>query len=161
MGIRWPISIAIVAIDQITKAMVLSSVPLFSEGKPVVSGFIDLVHVRNYGVAFGLLNDSSLPAKKIVTTVLAGLALAGITLYARYVREDERLARLGLSLILGGAIGNLIDRVRQGYVVDFIDVYVSGWHFWAFNAADASITIGAVLVFLDLLMVKRHASHSV
>ena len=67
----------------------------------------------------------------------------------------------GLSLILGGAVGNLIDRLRQGYVVDFVDVYWRGWHFWAFNVADASITIGAMLVFLDLLLVTRHASHSV
>jgi signal peptidase II len=102
-----------------------------------------------------------LPFKPWVTTALAGLALAGIAFYARHVRHDERLARIGLSLILGGALGNLIDRLRQGYVIDFVDVYFRGWHFWAFNVADASITIGACLVFLDLLVVSRHASHPV
>jgi signal peptidase II len=102
-----------------------------------------------------------LPFKPWVTTALAGLALAGIAFYARHVRHDERLARIGLSLILGGALGNLIDRLRQGYVIDFVDVYFRGWHFWAFNVADASITIGAFLVFLDLLVVSRHASHPV
>lgn len=71
------------------------------------------------------------------------------------------MARIGLSLILGGAVGNLIDRLRVGYVDDFVDVYFRGWHFWAFNVADASITIGAILVFLDLLLVARHASDSV
>ena len=77
------------------------------------------------------------------------------------MRAEEWLARLGLSLILGGAVGNLIDRVRQGFVIDFVDVYWQGWHFWAFNVADAAITVGATLVFIDILFVNRHASHSV
>jgi signal peptidase II len=68
---------------------------------------------------------------------------------------------VGLSLILGGALGNLIDRLHAGYVIDFVDVYWRGWHFWAFNVADASITIGALFVFIELLVVKRHASHTV
>jgi signal peptidase II len=89
------------------------------------------------------------------------VALVGIGFYARHIRREEWAARLGLSLILGGAVGNLIDRLRVGYVVDFVDAYVRDWHFWAFNVADASITIGAILVFLDLLLVSRHASDSV
>ena len=97
----------------------------------------------------------------MITAALAGLALFGIALYARHIRRDEWTARIGLSLILGGAIGNLVDRVWRASVVDFVDVYWSGWHFWAFNVADAAITIGAVLVFLDLLLVTRHAPHSV
>jgi signal peptidase II len=124
---------------------------------------VDFTHVQNKGVAFGLLNAAPIPgrAKAAVTTVLAVLALAGIGLYARHIRQQERLARAGLSLILGGAIGNLIDRLTRGFVIDFVDVYWRSWHFWAFNVADASITIGAVLVFLDLLVVSRHASHTV
>ena len=89
------------------------------------------------------------------------MALFGIAYYARHIKPDERLARVGLSLILGGAFGNLIDRLHAGYVVDFVDIYWRGWHFWAFNVADASITIGAILVFVELLLVKRHVSHSV
>jgi len=88
-------------------------------------------------------------------------ALLGIALYARRLQAHERIARLGLACILGGALGNLIDRVRQGYVLDFVDVYWGTWHFWAFNVADASISIGAVLVFADLLLVKQHASNPV
>jgi signal peptidase II len=99
--------------------------------------------------------------KVILTTTLAALALFGIAFYARHVPPHEKLARIGLSLILGGAVGNLIDRLRLGYVVDYVDVYWEGWHFWAFNIADASITIGAVFVFLELLLVSRHASHPV
>jgi signal peptidase II len=64
-------------------------------------------------------------------------------------------------LILGGAVGNLIDRVRLGHVIDFIDVYQGDWHFWAFNVADAAISCGAVLIFVELLFPGRHASHSV
>ena len=156
----WGLAIGIIVIDQVVKALALSAVPLY-ESRTLIPGLVDLVHVRNYGVAFGLLNESVLPFKPWVTTTLAALALAGIAFYARHVRPEERLARAGLSLILGGAIGNLIDRVRQGYVIDFVDVYWNGWHFWAFNVADASITIGAILVFVDLLVVSRHASHSV
>ncbi len=126
-----------------------------------MTGFIDLVHVRNSGVAFGFLNDITHPLRGLATTGLAGLALVGIVYYATHLRDEERLARVGLSLILGGAIGNLIDRSRQGFVIDFVDVYWRDWHFWAFNVADAAISVGAVLIFLELFFPSRHVSHSV
>jgi signal peptidase II len=127
----------------------------------VIPHLLDLTYVRNTGVAFGLLNDSSLPFKGLITTSLAFVALGGIALYARQLQASERLARFGLMLILGGAIGNIIDRLRLGYVIDFVDAYWRDWHFWAFNVADAAITVGAVFVFLDLLLGNRHASRSV
>lgn len=156
----WSLTAGVVALDQVTKALVRQHVAVF-DSRPVIDGFVDLVHVRNYGVAFGVLNDVDLPYKEWVTVLLALAALGGIALYMRHVPPEERTARIGLSLILGGALGNLIDRARQGYVVDFVDVYWGDWHFWAFNVADASITIGAILVFLDLVFGKRHASHPV
>jgi signal peptidase II len=158
----WWLSLAIIASDQMTKAIVRSALALF-ESVPVIAGLVDFIHVQNTGVAFGLLNDldMDLRIKGALTTALAALALLGIGYYARQVGHHERMARLGLSLILGGAIGNLIDRVRVGYVVDFVDVYWGHWHFWAFNVADASITIGAMLVFIDLLLVNRHVPDSV
>jgi signal peptidase II len=156
----WWLSALVIVFDQIAKSLVRSVLP-YLDSRPIIPGFVDLVHVQNDGVAFGLLNNSSLPLKPLVTSALAGLALAGIGFYARHVREEERLARIGLSLILGGALGNLVDRLRQGYVIDFVDVYWHGWHFWAFNVADASITIGAILVFVDLLVVSKHAPHPV
>ena len=157
----WWVTLGVVALDQITKAIVRSILAPF-ESMTVIPGLVDLTHVLNSGVAFGLLNELDLPFKNVVTTLLAALALGGIAYYARHVRSEERLARLGLSLILGGAIGNLLDRLLTGRVIDFVDVYWQGWHFWAFNVADASITIGAVLVFVELLVVNRHhASHSV
>jgi len=157
----WVCGIVIVA-DQLTKALIRATLAPF-ESRVIVPGLLDFIHVRNSGVAFGFLNDSPMnhQIKAVLTTALAGLALVGIGFYARQVHHHERLARIGLSLILGGAVGNLLDRLRLGYVLDYVDVYWQGWHFWAFNIADASITIGAVLVFLDLLLVTRHASHPV
>jgi len=160
VGILWWLSLGIILGDQIIKALVRSSVGLF-ESRPLIPGLVDLAHVRNEGVAFGLFNRVELPFKWVFTTTLALAALGGITYYARHIRPNERLARIGLSMILGGAIGNLIDRVWAGYVLDFVDVYWNEWHFWAFNVADACISIGAVLVFVDLLLVKPHASDSV
>jgi signal peptidase II len=159
-GLFWRFALALIAVDQITKAAVRSIVPLY-ETRPLIGSVVDLVHVRNEGVAFGLLNNLDMRYKWALTTALAMAALLGITYYANHVRREERLARLGLSMILGGAIGNLIDRALKGYVLDFVDVYWGSWHFWAFNLADASITVGAILVFADLLLVRPHASNPV
>jgi signal peptidase II len=159
-GLFWKFAILLIVLDQITKAIVRGLVPMY-ETRPLIEGLVDLVHVRNEGVAFGLLNNLDLRYKWALTTALAMTALLGIAYYAHHVRREERLARLGLSMILGGAIGNLIDRATMGYVLDFVDVYWGTWHFWAFNVADASISIGAVLVFADLLLVRSHASDSV
>ena len=156
----WWLTLAVILFDQITKEIVVRVLPLY-ESQPVIPGLVDFVHVRNAGVAFGLLNDFHDPRRAIMTSALALIALAGIAYYARHIRQEERFARVGLSLILGGALGNLIDRVRQSYVIDFVDVDFRGWHFWAFNVADAAITIGAILVFLDLLLGPRHASNPV
>jgi signal peptidase II len=158
--ILWWLTALVIALDQATKAVIRAWVPLY-DSRTAIPSLLDITHVRNEGVAFGLFNTYDLPYKTVLTTGLALLALAGIIYYARHLRPDEWLARTGLSLILGGAIGNLIDRVTTGYVLDFVDVYWGNWHFWAFNVADASISVGAVLVFADLLFVKRHASHPV
>ncbi len=159
-SLYWWLGLGVVLFDQATKALIRAWIPVY-DSQPIVPGFLNLVHVRNEGMAFGLLNTADFEYKWLVTTGLAATALVGITYYARHLRPDERAARAGLSLILGGALGNLIDRLHAGYVVDFVDVYVGTWHFWAFNVADAAINVGAALVFLDLLFVRRHASDSV
>ena len=159
-GLFWWLGLAVIVADQVTKYLVREAVPLF-DSRTIVPGFVNLVHVRNEGIAFGVLNAADFEYKWLVTTGLAAVALVGITYYARHLRPDERLARTGLTLILGGALGNLIDRLHAGYVVDFLDVYWGNWHFWAFNVADAAINLGAVLVFVELLFVRRHASHPV
>lgn len=157
-GVIWWVSAVTIVADQATKYLVNTMLPVY-DSVTVIPHFMDLVHVHNAGVAFGLLNGSEHPQRNLLTTGLAIVALAGIAYYARHVRREERAARAGLSLILGGAVGNLIDRTRQGYVIDFVDVYWGGWHFWAFNVADAAISVGAVLVFIDVLFSNRHASH--
>jgi signal peptidase II len=150
----------IVILDQATKVMVGAAIPLY-ESVTIIPGFLDFTHVRNTGAAFGLLNTTDLPMKSIVMVAMALVAIAAIGAYGATLRADENIARAGLALVLGGAIGNLIDRARLGYVLDFVDAYVGDWHFWAFNVADAAITVGAILVIFDLLGLRRNASHPV
>jgi len=150
----------IVVLDQATKAMIGASIPLY-ESVTIIPGFLDFTHVRNTGAAFGLLNTTDLPMKSIFMVAMALVAIAAIGAYGATLRADENIARAGLALVLGGAIGNLIDRARLGYVLDFVDAYVGDWHFWAFNVADAAITVGAILVIFDLLGLRRNASHPV
>ena len=155
---EWPLIALVVIADQITKLLVVLELGLH-ESLPVIRGLLDLTHVRNTGAAFGFLNTADFPGKPAVIAVVALGALVGVSWYARQLPAAHWLARLGLALILGGAAGNLIDRVRQGYVVDFVDVYWGNWHFWAFNVADAAITVGVGIIILDLLR-PAHAGSS-
>jgi signal peptidase II len=149
--------LAVVAADQVTKALVRAYVPLH-DTIPVAPGLLNLVHVRNTGAAFGVFNDVEFAYKPVVVALVAVTALAGIAMYAARLGRHEWLARLGLALILAGAVGNLIDRVTIGAVVDFVDVVIGGWHFWAFNVADSAITLGVIAVFLDMFGLGAHVS---
>jgi signal peptidase II len=149
----WTVAI-IVVLDQATKALVRARLPLH-ESVTVVPGFFDLTHVRNTGAAFGMLNSVDFEYKALVMVLVAVAALIAVASYALTLPADQRIARVGLALILGGAIGNLIDRATAGFVVDFVDVYWRGFHFWAFNVADSAITVGVVLMLLDLMGVGR------
>jgi signal peptidase II len=150
----------VVIFDQLTKLTVRLTLPLH-ESRHIIPNLLDFTHVQNTGAAFGLLNAADFPYKSAVMIVVAALALVAISLYARQLGSHEQLSRYGLALILGGAFGNLIDRALSGYVVDFVDVYWGDAHFWAFNVADAAITVGAILVLLEMLgLGRRHASHS-
>jgi signal peptidase II len=148
---------AIAALDQLTKFVVTRELPLL-ESIPVIPGLLNLTHVRNSGVAFGFLNSADFAFKPAVMAVFALAALVGVGLYAAQLPQSHRWARAGLALIIGGAAGNLVDRARQGYVVDFVDAYWRGWHFWAFNVADAAITIGVAVLILDLLRPPKPAA---
>ena len=151
----------IVVVDQITKAIVRATLPLYTK-KVIIPNLLDVTHVQNSGAAFGLLNAADFPYKSAVMIGIATLALVAISLYARQLGAHERLSRYGLALILGGAFGNLLDRAIAGYVVDFVDVYWGEAHFWAFNVADAAITVGAILVLLEMIGVgRRHAPNPV
>lgn len=155
------VAAAVVILDQITKALVRPALALH-ESKEIIPGFLDLTRVHNTGAAFGMLNSAEFPFKTVVLSLVAAIALGGVAWYAVTVPLTDRLARLGIAGVLGGAIGNLIDRAKDGYVLDFVDVYWGNWHFWAFNVADAAITVGVIFMILDILgLGRRSASNSV
>lgn len=147
----------IVVLDQATKAVVRTSLPLH-ESLSVIPGFLDLTHVRNTGAAFGILNAADFPFKSVVISAVATAALVGIAMYSAALASHQLLARIGLALVLGGAAGNLIDRVTAGSVVDFVDVYWRTYHFWTFNVADSAITVGVIALILDMLGVGSRES---
>ena len=152
---------SVLGLDQLTKVVIRHTLPLH-DSRNIIPGLLDLTHVQNTGAAFGLLNAADFPYKPAVMIGIAAIALVAIAAYGTQLGFHERLARFGLSLILGGAFGNLIDRAVSGYVVDFVDVYWGTSHFWAFNVADAAITVGAILVLFDMIgLGRQHASHSV
>jgi signal peptidase II len=151
----------VVLVDQLTKALVRAHLPL-GDTWTIVPGLLDLAHVQNTGAAFGMLNDVDFPYKSVVIVSIAALALLAIAAYGAQLGFHDRVARLGLAMILGGAFGNLLDRAIAGHVVDFVDIYWHNLHFWAFNVADAAITGGAILVILDTVgLGRKHASHPV
>ena len=156
--IAWVL--AIVVADQFTKALVRQSLELH-ESIPIIPDLLALTRVHNTGAAFGMFNAMDFPGKTVALTVVATLALSGVAWYSASVPASDRLARLGVACILGGAIGNLIDRATAGYVLDFVDASWQGWHFWAFNVADAAITVGVIFMILDLLGLGRRASNPV
>ena len=150
----------VVAVDQLTKLLVRIEIPIHGS-VTVIPDLLNIVHVRNTGAAFGFLNAVDFPHKAAVVALVATAALMGIALYASRMSSHERLARIGLALILGGAIGNLIDRLALGSVVDFVDVVLGRWHFWAFNVADSAITLGVAAMLADMIGLDRHASSTV
>jgi len=149
--------LVVVTIDQATKAMVRASVPLH-DSVTIVPGFIDITHVLNSGAAFGILNGVEFPFKTVIIAVIAMAALIGVGMYAASIAHQQLIARVGLALIIGGAAGNLLDRVLAGSVVDFVDVYWRTHHFWAFNVADSAISVGVVIMILDMLGLDRRTA---
>ena len=148
------IACLVVIVDQATKWLVRTRFSLY-EGVEVIPGFFDLTRVHNTGAAFGLLNAMDFPFKTVVLTLVACAAIAGLALWGGTLEADQDLARTGLAFVIGGAAGNLIDRSAAGYVLDFVDIYYGTWHFWAFNVADAAITVGVSLMLLDFLGLGR------
>lgn len=148
------VAATVVVLDQITKAMIRPALALH-ESREVIPGFLDLTRVHNTGAAFGMLNSVEFPFKTLVLSLVAAIALGGVAWYAATVPLTDRLARIGIAGVLGGAIGNLIDRLRIGHVVDFIDLHAFGWHWPTFNVADSGITAGAALLILDSFLDRR------
>jgi signal peptidase II len=142
--------IAIVILDQASKAMIRASLPLNSS-VPVIHGLLDFTHVQNSGTAYGFLDQVDFPFKTALIACFATAALVAVGFYSASLAHQQIVARVGLALIIGGAAGNLLDRIATGSVVDFVDVYWRTHHFWAFNVADSAITIGVIVMIADML----------
>jgi signal peptidase II len=152
------LALVVVVCDQASKALVRARFQL-GESITVIRGLFDIARVHNTGTAFGFMNGIDFPFKAAVLAAVALVALGGLTLYLVTLPADQRLARTGLAMILGGALGNLVDRVALGYVTDFVDLYWANWHFWAFNVADAAITVGVAIILLEMLGVGTTGGH--
>jgi signal peptidase II len=143
------VSAAIMLLDQVTKQLVVRQLGWF-DVLPVMP-HLNLVHMRNTGAAFSIFRDAS-----PVVFILLGTAVSvGILWWLRRNPRGQTLVAVALSLILGGALGNVIDRATRGHVIDFVDFYWGEWHFAAFNVADSAITLGAGLLILDMLLEGR------
>jgi len=150
--------LVIVALDQLTKAAIRATLPLH-QSVTIVPGLMDFTHVRNTGAAFGILNLAEFPFKSAVIALVATAALVAVGMYAASLAHHQLVARIGLALIIGGAAGNLLDRIVAGSLVDFVDVYWRAYRFWAFNIADSAITVGVAIMILDMFGIdRRHPS---
>lgn len=147
----------VVLMDQLSKAWILASLKLH-EGFPLIDGFFNIVHVRNPGAAFGFLASAPPLFRSVFFTAVTVAAILLILRYLRVSRIDETPLVYALAFILAGAVGNLIDRIRFGEVVDFLDVYIGTHHWPAFNVADSAISVGAVLLVWILFMKRRGGS---
>lgn len=154
-GIYLLLAVVIVAIDQVTKGLVEGGIGLH-ERHEIIPGLLNFTHVRNSGVAFGLFADQG--TAQVGAWILSGLGAAALVIVGLYfwrTATADRILLSALGLILGGAVGNLIDRVGSGSVTDFIDVYVGTYHWHTFNVADSAITVGICLMLLDLFRSGR------
>jgi signal peptidase II len=142
------VSLAVIVLDQWSKWLVEVHLP-HSAAHPLVPGLLNLTHVRNTGVAFGLFASQGMTGGGWLLTILGIAALTAVGIYFWFAPPRDRLLLTALALVVGGAVGNLIDRVSSGAVTDFIDVYVGLHHWPSFNIADSAISIGIVLMAID------------
>ncbi len=146
----------VVLFDQITKYYIHEKMPLHSS-IPVIEGFFNLTYIRNPGAAFGFLATAPPAFRAVFFIAVTVAAILLILYYVRRYGSEEPQFMLPLSLIIGGAVGNLVDRVRFGDVIDFLDVYIGTHHWPAFNVADSAISVGALLLLYEMLR-KMHRS---
>ncbi len=145
------VAVLVFVIDRVTKAWVSENIPL-GTARPIVGDYVRIVHAQNTGAAFGLL-----PERTTLLSVLSVVAVLAIVYYYRQIASNSALVSATLGMQLGGAFGNLLDRITQGYVVDFVDVGIGDIRFWAFNVADSSIVVGIILVTVALWYEEHRA----
>ncbi len=138
--------------DQLSKAVVSSALRMY-EVRPIIPGLLNLTRVHNTGAAFGLLSGQVSPARTFFFLVVSTLAMGVVVWMLLRLPENQKMEQVALSLIFGGALGNVVDRIRLGEVVDFIDIYYRSYHWPAFNVADSAISIGVILLLFRLVFV--------
>ncbi|MBN2108364.1 MAG: signal peptidase II [Deltaproteobacteria bacterium] len=149
------IAAAVIALDQFTKYLICANLGLYGRIE-VLPGFLDIIHIRNSGVAFGFLKGFGTQYKTLSLIGVAAVAVFLLGFLISQLRRDQKLQAFSLALILGGAIGNIIDRFRLGEVVDFVDAHWQDMYHWpAFNVADMAISIGIVLLLADELLLRK------
>jgi signal peptidase II len=154
----YGIAAGVFALDRLSKWIVETNVSAMDTVR-VIPGLFNIVHSENRGIAFGIMNDSTSEWR---TTLLIVLSAAAVVFVAAMLWNPQRLDRysfFGLTLILGGAAGNVFDRVAWGRVTDFLDFYVGEYHWHTFNVADSAIVMGSGLLLIDLLRPKRQATN--
>jgi len=147
------ISGLVVILDQITKILILKNLPLY-HSVTIIPGLFNITHILNPGGAFGFMAHQDSSLRNFLFILLASVAVCFIFYFYKNTNRTHPFLASGFALILGGAIGNLIDRIRFGKVVDFLDFYIRGHHWPAFNVADSAITVG-VAVFIFHLLFKK------
>ncbi len=140
----------VVALDQITKFIILKTLPLYGS-ITLIPGFFDLTHIHNTGGAFGFLSGNSSNVQRLAFLLASSAAIGLIFYFYKKTPHTYRFLLSGLALILGGAIGNMIDRIRLGRVVDFLDFYAGNLHWPAFNVADSAVCIGMIIFLFHVL----------
>ena len=143
----------VLMIDQATKLIIYHGLPLYGE-IDVVPGFFSIVHYHNPGGAFGILAKGENGIRHIFFLVISILALGLVFYFYRSTPKTHQFLSTAFALIFGGAVGNMVDRLRLGQVIDFLDVYVNGWHWPAFNVADSAISVGIGIFIFHLLFGK-------
>src|SRR5437899_5184837 len=137
-------------LDRWTKSLIQDRFNL-NESVAVIDGLFNITYVRNTGVAFGIFSSISSPAKSLLLSIFTAFAAILVITYSVRSSARNRLLQVALALILGGALGNLYDRLAYGYVVDFLEFYVGTYHWPSFNVADSAISIGVALLALEIL----------
>lgn len=143
----------VILLDQVTKLVVLKTIPLF-QSIPIIPGFFSLTHIQNPGGAFGFLSTQTSDIQRLLFLFVSCLAVGLIFYFYKKTPQEQTWLSTAFALVFGGAVGNLIDRVRLGKVVDFLDFYIGNLHWPAFNIADSAVSIGMV-IFLYHILFKR------
>ena len=142
--------VATLAVDRWTKVLIQNRFHL-NESISIIDGFFDITYVRNTGVAFGIFSSISSPAKSLLLSIFTACAAVVVITYSVRSPARNRLLQVALALILGGALGNLYDRLAYGYVVDFLEFYAGTYHWPSFNVADSAISTGVALLALEII----------